>query len=111
MHTRLRESHEVKADSLEFGRWHANRGSIFRIRDPQMLLINIHKLQIILAQSIALAALKHQIENIRRVLSLDSQDIFILGGTENFCEGSKVDTKSHVAIASIRGETLCLEHH
>jgi hypothetical protein len=76
-----------------------------------MLLVNIHKLQVILAQSITLAALKHQIKNIRRVLSLDGQDIFILGGAENFCKGGEVDTKSYVAVASVGGETLCLEHH
>jgi hypothetical protein len=111
IHTGLRESHEVNADSLEFSRWHANRSRILGIRDPQMLLINIHKLQVILAQSITLAALEDQIKNIRRVLGLDGQDIFILGGAENFCKGGEVDTKSYVAVASVGGETLCLEHH
>lgn len=76
-----------------------------------MLLINVHKLQIVLAQSIVCAALEDQVQHIGGVLSLESKDIVILGGTKNLGEGCEVDTEGDVAIASIRGETLGLEHH
>ncbi len=76
-----------------------------------MLLINIHKLQVILAQPIALAALENQVQNIWCILSLDCQNILVLGGTQDFCEGSEVDTESNVTVASVGGEGLCFEHH
>ena len=76
-----------------------------------MLLIDVHKLQVILAQPIALAALEHQVQNIWSILCLDCQDILVLGRAKDFCEGGKVDTEGNVAIASVWGETLGLEHH
>jgi hypothetical protein len=76
-----------------------------------MLLVNIHKLQVILAQPVALAALENQVQNIRSILSLDCQDILILGGTQDFGEGSEVDTECNVAVASVWGEGLGLQHH
>lgn len=76
-----------------------------------MLLINIHELQVILAQSIAFAALEDQIKNIRSILCLDGQDILSLRRTQHFCEGCEVESESNIAIASERGEGFGLEHH
>jgi hypothetical protein len=76
-----------------------------------MLLVDIHKLQVILAQSIALAALEHQVQNIRSIFSLECQDIFALGGTQDFGERGEVDAEGNVTIASVWGEGFCLQHH
>jgi len=76
-----------------------------------MFLINIHKLQIILAQPVTLAALEDQVENIGRILSLQCKDILSLGCTENLCKGGKIDTESYIAIAAVGGEAFGLEHH
>lgn len=111
MHTRLRKSHEIHADSLKLGTWHGNCSSILSIRDTQMLLINVHKLQVVLAQSIVGTALEDQVQHIGGVLSLEGKDIIVLGGTKDLGEGCEVDTKGDVAIASVGRETLCLEHH
>jgi hypothetical protein len=51
--TGLGESHKVHADSLEFCTRHADCGRILSIWDSQVFLIDIHELQIILAQSVA----------------------------------------------------------
>jgi len=76
-----------------------------------VLLVNIHKLQIVLAQSVTLAALEDQVENIRSIFRLDCQDILVLGCSKDFREGGKVNTEGDIAITSIRGEGLSLEHH
>ena len=76
-----------------------------------MLLINIHQFQIILAQSVIIAALEDEVENIRSILSFESEDILGLGCAKNFCEGGQVDTEGDVTIATIGGETFGLEHH
>jgi hypothetical protein len=76
-----------------------------------MLLVNIHKLQVILAQPITLAALENQIQDIRSILSLDCQDILALGGTQDLGERCEVDAKGDITVASVWGEGFCLEHH
>jgi hypothetical protein len=76
-----------------------------------VLLIDIHKLQVILAQPIALAALKHQIQNIGSIFSLECQDILALSGTQDFGERGEVDAKGNIAVASVWGKGFCLEHH
>lgn len=76
-----------------------------------MLLVNVHKLDIILAQTIGLSTLEHKVYSIGRVLGLESQDIFILGGTQDLGQGSQVDAKRDVAVAAIRREALGAEQH
>lgn len=104
--TGLGEGHEISANALELGGWHIDRSSVLGIRNTQVLLIDIHEFQVILAQSITLAALEHHVENIWRIICLECQNILILGSAENLCKGGKVDTKSDVTIASVWGESL-----
>jgi hypothetical protein len=109
--TGLRESHQIHADSLEFRGRHGDRSSIFRVWDTQMLLIDVHKLQVILAQPVVFAALEDQVQHIRSILSLDCQDILVLRGTQYFGERCEIHAKGNVAVATVWGEGLCLEHH
>ena len=76
-----------------------------------MLLINIHKLDIILAQPITLAALKHQIDNIWGIIRLEGQDILVLGASEHFHERAEIDAESDIAITAEGGEGFGFEHH
>ena len=76
-----------------------------------MLLINIHELQIIFAQSVTIGVLENQVEHIRRVFSLEGQDILVLGSTKDFCKGGKVHPQSYVTVAAVWGEAFGLEHH
>jgi hypothetical protein len=76
-----------------------------------MLLIDVHKLQVILAQPIALAALEDQVQDIRSILSFDCQDIFALGGAQDLSEGCEVHAERNITIASVWGEGFGLEHH
>ncbi len=76
-----------------------------------MLLIDIHQLDIILAQPVAISILKDQIDNIRCILRLKGQDILVLGTSQYFHERTQVDAESNVAIAAEWGEGLGFEHH
>jgi hypothetical protein len=76
-----------------------------------MLLINVHQLDVIFAQSIGFCVLKDEVDNIRGVLSLESEDVFILSCTKNFRERVQVDAESDISVASEEGEHLGLEHH
>lgn len=76
-----------------------------------MLLIDIHELDIILAQPITLAALKHQVDHIWGVVCLEGQDIFILRAPQHFHERAEIDAESDVAVAAEGGEGFGFEHH
>lgn len=76
-----------------------------------MLLINVHELDVVLAQSVALCALENQVDNIGRVLGLEGEDIFVLCAAEDLGEGGKVDAECEVAVAAERREGFGLEHH
>ncbi len=76
-----------------------------------MLLINIHKLDIILAHPICLVVLEHQIDYIRRVFRLECEDILILRGSQYFGEGCEVDSERDVAVTAVGREGVCSEHH
>ena len=76
-----------------------------------MLLINVHKLDIILAQPVAFTAFKHQVDNIWGVVCLERQDVFILGASKHFHKGAQVDAEGNVAIAAEGGEGFGFEHH
>ena len=76
-----------------------------------MLLIDIHKLDIIFAQPITLAALEHQVHNVWCILRLECQDVLILSASEHFHERAEVDTEGDVAVAAEGGEGFGFEHH
>ena len=76
-----------------------------------MLLIDIHELDVVLAQAVALAALKHQVHNVRCILRLQCQDVFVLGASQHLHQRAEVDAEGNVAVTAEGGEGLGFEHH
>ena len=76
-----------------------------------MLLIDIHKLDIVLAQSIAFTALKHQIDDIRRVFRLQRQNILVLRTPQHLHQRGEIDAEGDVAVAAEGREGFGFEHH
>ena len=109
--TRLRHGRQISADTLELSRRQGDRSSILSLWDTEMLLINIHELDIILAYTVALWALKNQVDNIWRILRLQCEDILVLSTAENLCERGEVDTEGDITVAAVWREGLGLQHH
>jgi hypothetical protein len=109
--TRLRQSGQIPSDLGELGTRHGNSGSVLSVRDTKVLLINVHELDIILAQPVALGTLEDQVDDIRRILGLEGQDVFVLCAAQDFCEGGEIDAERKVAVAAERREGFGLEHH
>lgn len=76
-----------------------------------MLLVNVHKLDIVLAEAVGLGALEHQVNGIGRVLGLEGEDVFVLGGAEDLGQGEQVDAEGDVTVAAVGGEALSAEKH
>lgn len=76
-----------------------------------MLLVDIHQLDIVLAQSIGTSGLEDEVDDIWRVFRLQCEDVGRLGGAQNFCEGGQVDTECNVSITSEGREGFGLEVH
>lgn len=62
--TRLGQRVEISADTLELRRRHLHGSGVLSLRDGQVLLVNIHELDIILAESVCLCTLEHEVDGI-----------------------------------------------
>ena len=71
-----------------------------------MLLVNVHQLDIVLADPVAGLIFEDQIDHVGRVLRLDGEHVFVLSRTKHFCERAKVDSQGNVTIAAEGRECL-----
>jgi len=76
-----------------------------------MLLVDVHELDIVLADSVAARILKDEVDDIRRVVCLKGQDVIGLCGAEHLGEGPEIDTEGDVAVASEGGEAFGPQQH
>lgn len=76
-----------------------------------MLLVNVHELDVVLAQPVALRALEHQVDDIRRILGLECENVIVLCAAQDLGKGGEVDAERKVAIAAEGREGFGLEHH
>ena len=65
-----------------------------------MLLVNVHELDVVLAQPVALLALKDHVDHVGRVLGLEGEDVLVRGAAEHLCERGQVDAERDVAVAA-----------
>lgn len=76
-----------------------------------MLLVDVHELEVVLANTIVAGALEHEVEGVGRILGLQRQDIVVLCRPQDLGQGDEVDAEGDVSVASVRGEAFRLEHH
>ncbi|KAI6761058.1 hypothetical protein HG531_001611 [Fusarium graminearum] len=95
----------------ELHRGHLDSGSVLGIGDTQVLLVNVHELEVVLADTVVLDVLELEVQHIRAILSLECKDILVLGSTENFGERCEVHTERDIAVAAERREGFGVEHH
>ena len=76
-----------------------------------MLLVDVHKLDIVLANPVGRAVLEDQVDNIRRILRLEGKNVIALRSAEHLRKRAKVDTKGDVAVASEGAKSLRSEQH
>lgn len=109
--TRLRKLVQIPANPLELRRRHLNRSRILCLGNSQVLLVDVHQLDIILAYPVGLRALEHEVNRVGGVLGLERQDIFVLGGPQNFGQRDQVDSQRDVTVAAVGGEAIGAEQH
>ena len=76
-----------------------------------MFLINVHKFDIVFAQSVSLAALEHQVDDVGSVLGLEGENIFVLRRFQDLRQGGQIDAKGKVPIAAEGREAFGFEYH
>ena len=109
--TRLGKLVKIPANPLELCRRHLNCGSIFGFGNSQMLLVDIHQLDIVLAYPVRLRALEHQVHGIRRVVGLQSQHILVLSSPQDLGQRDQIDAQGDVAVAAVGREPFGAEQH
>lgn len=108
---RFGHGRQVGADAAELGRRHGDGGGVLGLGNAQVLLVNVHELEVVLADAVVLAALKDNVEHVGRVLGLERQDVFVLRRAQHLGQRRQVDAQRNVAVAAEGGEALGLEHH
>lgn len=76
-----------------------------------MLLINIHQLDIILRDTIILRVLKHQVQDIGRVLSLEREQVLVSSSAKDLLKRGEVEPEGDVAVAAVGREAFGFEVH
>lgn len=107
----LAHGHQVGRDALELGARHRDGRSVLGVGDAQVLLVNVHQLEVVLGDAVVFGALKDEVEHVGRVLGLERQDVLVLRGAEDLGQRSQVDAERNVAVAPEGREGLRLEHH
>lgn len=103
-HTGFRHSHEVCHDALELSRWHRNGGCVLGVRNTQMLLVDVHKLQLVFRRPLGVFVLVDEVENIGRIFGLESEQILVSRRAQHLGEGGQVDTERDIAVATEKVE-------
>jgi hypothetical protein len=109
--TGLRQSTQVSADALELSGGHGDGRRIVGLWDAEMLLVDVHELDVVLADPVVGCVLEDQVDDVRRVLCLERQDIVALCSAQHLCERAEVDAKGDVAVASEGREGLGSQQH
>lgn len=109
--TRLGHGHQVGADPLELGAGHGDGGSVFSLGNTKVLLVDIHKLEVVLGNAVVVGALEDEVERVGGVVGLEGEHVLVLGSAQDLGERDQVDTESDVAVASVGREGLGLVHH
>ena len=102
LRTRLRHGYQVRCDALELGRRHADGRGVLGVRDAEVLLVNVHELEVVLRDPVRLGALEDEVEDVGRILGLEGEDVLVLGGAQHLGERREVDAEGNVAVASER---------
>jgi hypothetical protein len=109
--TRFRNRTQVPANPLELCAGQGDGSAIVGLGDTEVLLVDVHELDIILADTVVLGVFEDQAEHVRRVLRLQRQGIIALRRTQHLLQTAQVDSQRDVPVASELREALRLQMH
>lgn len=67
-----------------------------------MLLINVHELDVVLAQPVVLCTLEDKVDDVRRIFSFECEDVLILRASQDLLQRCEVDAECDVAVTAER---------
>ena len=76
-----------------------------------MLLVNVHKLDIVLADAVILGVLKDDIDHVGGVFGLDGENVGSRSGAKNFLKGPQIDANGNISVTSEGRECSGGEEH
>lgn len=109
--TRLRERTKICGDAFEFIAWQGDGRCVLGVWNTKVFLVDVHQLDVVLADPVALGALKGEVDNIWRILGLHGQNVLALRTFQDLGEGGEIDSEGNVSIAAEGRKGLGLEHH
>ncbi len=109
--TRLRHGHQIGADATELAGRHLDAGRVLGVGNTQMLLVNVHELEVILGNTVVLGALEDKVQAVGGIFGLEGQDVFVLRGAQHLGERGQVDAERDVAVTPEGRESFGLQRH
>jgi hypothetical protein len=76
-----------------------------------VLLVNVHQLDIVLANAVVLRVLEDKVQGIRSILGLESKDVIVLSTPKHLRERREIDAEGYVTVAAKGAESFRLEVH
>jgi hypothetical protein len=76
-----------------------------------VVLVDVHELDIVLANPVRFGTLEDEIDHIGGVFRLQGKDVATLGCAKHLGQRDQIDTQSDVAVTAVWGEALGFEQH
>lgn len=96
---------------MEFSGGYGNSGSVFGFGDIQVFLVNVYEFEVIFVDVVVFVVFEDEVQDIGSVFGFEGQDVFVLGGVENFGEGGEVDIECDVVVVLVGGEVFGFEYY
>eukprot|EP00962_Isochrysis_galbana_P019815 scaffold5777_cov101-Isochrysis_galbana.AAC.5 len=85
---------QVAADALELLGRHLDRALVVGVRDPQVLRVDVHELELKVRDAVGVLVLEHEVHRVAVLVRLESHDVVIVAALEYLpggWDGGRVD--------------------
>mmetsp|Transcript_24124 Transcript_24124/g.75398 ORF Transcript_24124/g.75398 Transcript_24124/m.75398 type:complete len:257 (+) Transcript_24124:462-1232(+) len=89
---------QVAADALELLGRHLDRALVVGVRDPQVLRVDVHELELKVRDAVGVLVLEHEVHRVAVLVRLESHDVVIVAALEYLAHGAEVDAQRHIAV-------------
>ena len=77
---------QISTDALELLTRHRDRRRVLRLGNPQMVLIDVHELEVVFGHAIRFGGFEDDVEDIGGVFGFEGQNVFVLRAAEDLVD-------------------------
>ena len=96
--TSISQNSKVTDDPLELCTRHADGRLVLHVGNAQMVRLNVHELQVKVADSLGVGRLKHEGEDLGSVLGLEGDGVVVSAALQDLAQVGGVEAKGNLAV-------------